>query len=82
MESNQSRNPARIYFFKVNHEDPPQNNVTVVIWYLNVNSEQISQIVLVFPLLNLNKKMLAGYTYFFNKKPVKGLSTESLLILL
>ena len=31
MESNQSRNPARIYFFKVNHEDPPQNNVTVVI---------------------------------------------------
>ena len=55
--------PAGIFLFKVN------NRKTTIICEISfcsgvfiVNSERISHIVLVFPLLTLNKKMTAGMT--------------------
>ena len=55
--------PAGIFLFKVS------NRKTTIICEISfcsgvfiVNSERISHIVLVFPLLTLNKKMTAGMT--------------------
>ena len=58
--NNRDTCPAGIYFCKVNKENTKIvsnlfNIFDIVLSYFNANFEQISHIVLVFPLLNLNK---------------------------